>query len=186
MIKLSRLFFESPARYLLLLAAVVQLTLVLALYTMGRLTVSPNKIDEHGLLISVLPDTITYQAQASDAVEVLKHSGIRAWLAARYDAHVKLYSVSYLLFGPLFGRNILGAEPFNLGCYIAILILVSKFGAEVFDQRAGRAAAAAVGLWPSFLVHNAQVLKDPICAIAMLGLMLVMALWLPRKLSWLM
>ena len=181
---MSRLFFECPARYLLLTAAILQLTLVLGLYVMGRSAVSPTKIDEHGLLISVLPDTITYQAQATDAVEILKNSGVRSWLRVRVDAHVKLYSLSYLVFGPLVGSNIVGAEPFNLACYLGILMLVAKFGKEVFDQRAGRAAAAAVGLWPSFLVHNAQVLKDPICVIAMLLLALVMALWLTRRLSW--
>jgi hypothetical protein len=184
MTKISRLFFQSPARYLLLAAAILQLTVALGLYTMGRLALSPNKIDEHGLLISVLPDTITYQAQATDAVEVLQHAGVKPWLRARYDAHVKIYSLSYLVFGPLVGQNIIGAEPLNLGCYLLILILVARFGKEVFDQRAGRAAAAAVALWPSFLLHNAQVLKDPICVVAMLCLLMVMAVWLTRNLSW--
>jgi hypothetical protein len=184
MTKLSRLFFDSPARYLLFLAAILQLTLVLGLYTMGRLAVSPKQIDEHGLLTSVFADTQIYQPQATDAVETLKHSGIKAWLLFPADAHVKLYSLSYLVFGPLVGNNIVGAEPLNLVCYLAILILVAKFGTEVLDQRAGRAAAAAVAVWPSFLLHNAQVLKDPICVIALLTSTLVMALWLTRKLSW--
>jgi hypothetical protein len=184
MTKVSRLFFDSPARYLLLLAAILQLTLVLTIYTMGRLAVSPNKIDERGLLISVLPDTQNYQRQAIDLAETLRYPGVRAWLRAPIDAHVKLYSLAYLVFGPLVGYNIVAAEPVNLICYLAILVLVFRLGREVFDQRAGRAAAGVVALWPSFMVHNAQILKDPICVIALLTLMLVMALWLTRRLSW--
>jgi len=72
----------------------------------------------------------------------------------------------------------------NLGCFIAILILVSKLGKEVFDQRTGRAAAAAVVLWPSFQLHNTQVLKEPICIIAMLILVRLMVSWLTSRLSW--
>jgi hypothetical protein len=41
-----------------------------------------------------------------------------------------------------------------------------------------------VAVWPSFLLHNAQILKDPICVIALLVLMMVMTVWLTRKLSW--
>jgi hypothetical protein len=182
--KTARLFFDSPARNLLLVAAILQLTVVLSLFTIGRLGVAPNKIDERGLLTEALRDSRDYDRDASKSVEILKQSGVRAWLFASYNAHVKLYSLSYLVFGPLVGNNILSAEPVNLGCYLAILILVFKIGKELFDQTAARAAAAAVAIWPSFLVHNAQILKDPICIVAMLSLVLVVAMWLTRELSW--
>jgi len=182
--KTARLFFDSPARNLLLVAAILQLTVVLGLFTMGRLGVAPNKIDEHGLLRKALRDARDYDRDANMAVEILKQSGVRAWLFAGHSAHVKLYSLSYLVFGPLVGNNILSAEPLNLACYLAILILVFKIGKELFDQKAARAAAAAVAIWPSFLVHNAQILKDPICVVAMLSLVLVVAMWLTRELSW--
>src|SRR5881394_2015633 len=182
--KTARLFFDSPARNLLLLAAILQLTVVLGLFTMGRLGVAPDKIDDHGLLRKGVRDARDYDRDASQSVEILKQSGVRAWLFARYNAHVKLYSLSYLVLGPLVGNNILSAEPVNLGCYLAILILVFKIGKELFDQVAARASAAAVAIWPSFLVHNAQILKDPICVVAMLSLVLVVAMWLTRELSW--
>jgi hypothetical protein len=182
--KLSRLFFKSPKRYLLLPAAFLHLTLVVSLYSIGRFAVFPKQVNEHGVLVGVLPDVTTYESLATSAVDVLTHQGIRAWFFAPLDAHIKLYSLAFLIFGPLLGDNILGAEPFNLGCYLAILILVFRLGREVFDERTGRVAAAAVSLWPSFLGHTAQILKDPICALAMLVWMLMMAFWLTRKLSW--
>jgi hypothetical protein len=182
--KTARVFFNSPARNLLLLAAILQLTVALGLFTMGRLGVAPNQIDDHGLLRKVVPDSRDYDRDANTAVEILKQSGVRAWLFAGHNAHVKLYSLSYLVFGPLVGNNILGAEPLNLGCYLAILILVFKIGKELFDQAAARAAAATVAIWPSFLVHNAQILKDPISTVAMLTLVLVIVISLTRELSW--
>lgn len=184
MTRISRLFFNSPARYLLFLAAILQLTLVLGLYTIGRLRVLPNQIDESGLLKSAMPDTRTYQNRVIDAVEDLKHSGVRAWLLSRQEAHVKLYSLSYLICAPLFGNNILSAEPLNLGCYLAILILVAKLGQAAFDRRTGRAAAGAIAVWPSFQLHGTQVLKDPISIVAMLILIGLMVLWLTSRLSW--
>jgi hypothetical protein len=182
--KIGRLFFDSPARNLLLVAAILQLTVVLSLFTIGRLGLAPNKIDERGLLSTALPDTRDYDRQTKDSVIVFKNLGAKAWLFANHSAHIKLYSLCYLVFGPLVGNNILSAEPLNLGCYLLILILVFKIGKELFDQTAARAAAAAAAVWPSFLVHNAQILKDPICVVAMLSLVLVVATWLTRKLSW--
>jgi len=78
----------------------------------------------------------------------------------------------------------LGAEPFNLGCYLSIMLLVFTLGREVFDERVGRAAAGAVALWPSFLLHTTQILKDPMCVLAMLVFVLMMTFWLTRRLSW--
>ena len=182
--KIGRLFFDSPARNLLLVAAILQLTVVLSLFTIGRLGLAPNKIDERGLLSTALPDTRDYDRQTKDSVIVFKNLGVKAWLFANQSAHIKLYSLCYLVLGPLVGNNILSAEPLNLGCYLLILILVFKIGKELFDQTAARAAAAAVAVWPSFLVHNAQILKDPICVVAMLSLVVVVAMWLTRELSW--
>src|SRR3954447_15002264 len=147
--KTARLFFDSPARNLLLVAAILQLTVVLGLFTMGRLGIAPNKIDERGLLSAALPDTRDYDRQANDSVVGFKNLVVQAWLFANRSAHIKLYSLCYLVFGPLVGNNILSAEPLNLACYLAILILVFKIGKELFDQAAARAAAAAVAIWPS-------------------------------------
>src|SRR5215831_2867511 len=182
--KIPRLFFDSPARNLLLLAAILQLAVVLSLFTLGRLGVAPNQIDDRGLLFTALPDARDFDRETRESVDVLKHSGVRAWLSSPQNAHIRLYSLSYLVLGPLVGNNILSGEVVNLGCYLAILILVFQIGKELFDQAAARAAAAAVAVWPSFLVHNAQILKDPICVMAMLSLVLVITMWLTRELSW--
>src|SRR4029077_8506727 len=104
--KITRLFFACPPQYLLFLAAVLHLTLVLILYSIGRFGVVPSQVDEHGTLIAVLPDGMTYQQEAVAAVEILTHAGIRAWLFAPFSPHLKLYSLSFLILGPLLGNNI--------------------------------------------------------------------------------
>ena len=67
-----------------------------------------------------------------------------------------------------FSFNILTIEPLNLIYYLAILILVFKLGEAVFDYRAGLIAAGIVALWPSFLLHTTQLLRDPLLVLAVL------------------
>ena len=98
--------------------------------------------------------------------------------------HDKLYSISYWLFGPLFGYNVLSAEPLNLLYYLAIVALVFNLGRQLSNERAAFLAAAAVALWPSFLLHTTQLLKDPPFITGMLGLVLISAGWLTNTYSW--
>src|SRR4051812_8005087 len=109
--KTARLFLDSPARNLLFLAAILQLAVAISLFTIGRLGIAPNKIDDHGLLSTALRDGTDYDRDANKSVEILKQSGVRAWLLTNYEGHVKLYSLCYLVLGPLVGNNIISAEP---------------------------------------------------------------------------
>jgi hypothetical protein len=62
--------------------------------------------------------------------------------------------------------------------------MVFKLGELVFNFRTGLVAAAIVALWPSFLLHTTQLLRDPLLITAVLILMLSLTLSLKRDLAW--
>jgi len=72
----------------------------------------------------------------------------------------------------------------NLIYYLAILILVFKIGQGVLDYRSGLIAATIVALWPSFLLHTTQLLRDPLLILSVLVLVWSVVQSLRRELSW--
>ena len=66
--------------------------------------------------------------------------------------------------------NILMVEPVNLIYYLAVLVLIFKLGEAIFDYQSGLIAAAVVAVWPSFVLHTTQLLRDPLLILAVLVL----------------
>ena len=183
MLKGKSLSQVRPA-HLIAAAAVLHLLLTIIVYLAGRLALLPDIFDANGTGIFFASDGATYRAEAIALVRLLARDGIIAWLIAPSPLHIKLYSLSFAFFGPLFGFNILSAEPLNLLCYLAILMLIFRLGVEVFDRRVALLAAIMVALWPSLLLHTTQLLRDPMFIAAMLALVLVLVRWLTRDYSW--
>jgi hypothetical protein len=98
--------------------------------------------------------------------------------------HVRLYSLPLAVVYRWTGFNTLAIEPLNLIYYLTILLLVFKLGERVFGYRAGLLAAVIVALWPSFLLHTTQLLRDPLLIVAFLTLMLSLVLCLQRDYPW--
>jgi hypothetical protein len=165
-------------------AALLHLALTLTVYIAGRFALLPKVFDRDGTGIFFATDGFAYRAEAIWMAELLTREGIAAWLATAAPFHVRAYSISFAVFGPLLGFNILSAEPLNILCYLMVLILVFNLGREVFDRRVGLIAAVAVGLWPSMLLHTTQLLRDPLFQLAMLALVLVCVTCLTRDYSW--
>src|SRR5687768_10120051 len=183
MISRTKLLRWPSTSQLIGTAAVLQLILTIGVYTAGRLRVL-SMIDQNGCATTMSPDSAQYLSEASSSAEVLTQNGPVAWLKTPTNLHVRLYSISLAILGPLVGTNILSVEPINLLCYIAVLLLALRLGAEVFDRRAGLLATLMIAFWPSFLLHTTQLLKDlPFIAI-ILVLVLIMTCWLTRTLSW--
>lgn len=155
-----------------------------AIYELGSRARFPTTFDAHGVAVSFAADSAAYRADAAVLSEILRAGALRDWAGADYPFHVKLYSVCFALFGPALGFNVVGAEPLNALYYLAILSLVFGLGREVFDRRAGLLAAVAVALWPSFLLHTTQFLKDPLYVAEMLALILLIVRLLTRPHSW--
>ena len=175
------LFFSSGKR-LIAAAALFHIALAVGLFCAGRAQVAPRFLDRDAIIVG--SDSYEYQAGAARLAEVLKKDGLRAWAVTPERAHVKLISLQFAVLSPLFGYSALSAEPFNLFCYVAILSLVLLLGREVGGRRAGLRAACIVALWPTFLLHTTQLLKDPLFIAAALALILVVTTWLTRTYSW--
>ena len=168
-------------KFLLLLAIGLHLTMTMSVYFAGRFSLFPHILSPNG---SIADDSYIYHREAVQLVRILKQDGIAAWVNAAPQFHVKLYSLSFALFGPWLGFNTLSFEFLNLLFYLAILGLVFKVGQEVFDQRVGLLAAGTVALWPSFLLLTTQPLRDPLFITAMLTLILINVRWLTRAHAW--
>lgn len=174
---------HAPAR-LLCAAAILHLVLSVTIYGLGHYALFPDIFDADGVSTAFASDGVRYRRDAAALSESLWKGDLHYWAVADHPFHVKLYSVCFALFGTWLGYNVVGAEPLNASCYLASLVLVFSLGREVFNRRAGLLAAGIVALWPSFLLHTTQFLKDPLFVAGMLALCLVMARWLTRTYSW--
>ena len=157
---------------LLVIAAVLHIFLAIVLFTAGRAGVAPTLIDRDGIMGSFAFDSYDYQRGAIETSQLLRGGHLRAWATAAQPLHVKLMAVPFALLSPLFGYSTLSVEPYNVVCYLAIIALVFALGSELGGQRAGVLSAVLVALWPTFLLHTLQLLKDPIFITAALA-----ALW---------
>ena len=171
---------STSIRYLVV-AAVVHVALTTAIFLVGHFRLLPNTFDENGTGLTFAIDGASYQRVASDLAAELQTNGITAWLEAKAPFHTRLYSLLFATLGRLLGHNILAAEPLNLLFYLAILTCIYFLGREVFDVSAGFVAATIVALWPSFVFHSTQLIRDPISIACFLALVLLLTLLLSRE-----
>lgn len=164
-------------------AAVLHVSVAAAVFTVGKLGLMPSQFNAQGLG-TFASDGLIYQTEAVELCDVLRTQGIAAWASWPTQLHVRLYSLPLTALRGLTGISILGIEPLNLIYYLTILTLVFKLGTAVFDHRAGLLAATIVALWPSFLLHTTQLLRDPLLISAFLILMLSLVQCLKRDYTW--
>lgn len=175
---------RSNALRWLLLAGVIHITLTLAIFLAGHFQLLPNVFDAHGTGLRFAIDATSYRTLSSDLAIVLQANGLDAWLAIKAPLHCRLYSILFATLGRFLGHNILAAEPLNLLYYLGILSCVYLLGREIFNERSAMLAAAIVALWPSFLLHSTQLIRDSLSILCLLALVLVLTLLLTRTLSW--
>lgn len=173
---------SNPLRWLLL-AGVIHITLTLAVFLAGHFQLLSNVFDSHGTGLRFAIDATSYRTLASQLATELQTNGIESWLAIKAPLHCRLYSILFATVGSVLGHNILAAEPLNLLYYLGILSCVYALGREVFNERTATLAAAIVGLWPSFLLHSTQLIRDSLSILCLLAFVLVLTLLLTRVLS---
>ena len=176
----------TPQRWLVL-AGVIHITLTLAIFLVGHFQLLPALVDDYGsvgAVSSFLSDGAAYRNLASDLANQLQANGVSAWFAIKAPLHCRLYSLVFVTFGRLLGHNILAAEPLNLIYYLGILTCVYLLGREIFNARAALLAAIVTAVWPSFLIHSTQFLRDSLSILCLLGLVLLLTLLLTRVLTW--
>ena len=168
---------------LLATAAVLHVSVAAAVFTVGKLGLMPSQFNEKGLG-TFASDGLVYQTEAVELCNVLKTQGIAAWATWPTQLHVRIYSLPLIALYRWAGFNILTIEPLNLIYYLAILTLVFKLGTTAFDSRAGLLAATIIALWPSFLLHSTQLLRDPLLISAFLILVFSLVQCLKRDYTW--
>lgn len=176
--------FRSNLRRLLVLAGAIHIALTITIFLVGHFQLLPSTFDEHGNGLTFALDGTIYQRVASDLADEWRFAGFNAWLDARVPFHSRLHSILFATGGRIVGHNILAAEPLNLFFYLGILSCIYFLGKEIFDHRAGLLAASIVALWPSFLLHSTQLMRDSMAISCFLALMLVLTLVLTREFNW--
>ena len=160
------------------------LRLTIAIFLVGHFQLLPATFDENGNGLTFALDGTTYQGVASALVDEWQFEGFNAWLEAKVPFHSRLHSILFGTLGRLAGHNILAVEPLNLFFYLGILTCIYFLGREIFNHRAGLLAASIVALWPSFLLHSTQLMRDSMAILCFLALMLVLTLLLTREFNW--
>ncbi|MDT7603886.1 MAG: hypothetical protein QOF61_1883 [Acidobacteriota bacterium] len=174
---------RRPLLTIVILGAALHLTCTTAIFITGRFALMPSQFDAYGIGVFA-HDGHLLQPEVEALAETLKGEGLTAWARRPSTLHLKLYSVFIAVFGFWSGFNILTIEPLNLLYYLAILILVFRLSQEMFDRRAALLAVVVTGLWPSFLLHTTQLLKDPLLINAVLVLLFILAKLLTTKYTW--
>jgi 4-amino-4-deoxy-L-arabinose transferase-like glycosyltransferase len=179
---LRNLMRSNPLRWLLL-AGAIHITLTLAIFLAGHFQLLPNVFDQYGTGLTFAIDGTSYRELASALATELQTNGFSAWLALKAPLHCRLYSILFATIGTLLGHNILAAEPLNLLYYLGILSCVYFLGREIFNTHAATLAAIIVAVWPSFLLHSTQFIRDTFAIFCLLALLVVLTLALRRELS---
>jgi putative peptidoglycan lipid II flippase len=169
-------------RYLLI-AAAAHVALTTTIFFIGHFQLLPNTFDPNGIGLTFALDGATYQKLAGTLAEELHTQGFRAWLELSAPFHARLYSLGFATFGKILGYNILAAEPLNLIYYLGILSCIYCLGREAFNARAGLLAALIIALWPSFLIHSTQLMRDSLALLCFLAMMVVLVLLVSRELA---
>lgn len=160
------------------------MALTTIIFLIGHFQLLPGFFDTNGIGITFAIDGATYRRLASEMAVHWQTYGISPWLEIKAPLHSRLYSIPFAIVGRVVGHNVLAAEPLNLFYYLSTLTVVYLLGREIFNERAGFLAAAIVGLWPSFLLHSTQLIRDPLAILCFLSLLLVLTLLLSREFAW--
>ena len=183
-IRFRVLTLTLPPAPLLLGAALLHITITTAIFAAGHFHIFTPTFDDYGNVVAIAQDTVDHREQAVMLREMLARGDAGAWLREPRSLALKIYSICFALFGRVLGENILGAEPFNAFCYVAILAVVFNLAGDATTRSAGLIAVGLVALWPSFLLHTTQLLKDPYFILAMLVFVWITQMWLTTVLSW--
>jgi hypothetical protein len=159
-------------------AALFHVTVAVLLLSAGRMDLAPRMVNRDG--IAPATDSIVYRNEAILLASALRSGGFAAWRQIAAPFHVRLLSLGFALFQSFAGAGILAAEWLNLACYLAIATLTFAIGRETGGVRSGAIAAGTIALWPSFLFHTVQFLKDPLFIAGALLLVFVVVTWLTR------
>lgn len=165
-------------------AAVLHIFLSALVFIIGRTGLMPAQFDRNGFG-AFASDSFFYQQDIMTLTGRLSSEGVVSWVKAVAPLHIKFYSLSHLAFSHWTGPTVLTIEPLNLLYYLAIIWLVYQLAQMVFGRQAAVISAVVTAIWPSFLMHTTQLIRDPVLIVAILVLVIVITSWLVSKPSFL-
>jgi hypothetical protein len=169
--------------FLIMAAAILHVSVALTVFAIGKYQLFPSQIYPTGVG-RFASDGIMYEGQVIELSKIARNEGLRAWATWPTQLHVRLYSIPLASGFRWVGLNILTIEPLNLIYYVTILALVFKLSESLFGYRTGLVAATIVGLWPSFLLHTTQLLRDPLLISALLVVIWSLVACIKQKPAW--
>ncbi len=167
----------------LALAAIFHITLTLSVFAVGRSGVAPKQFDRDGIG-NFASDGHLHKPVMDSLANTLKQGELGSWINSNEAFHVKIFSLASLVMKPLVGSNILTIEPVNLLYYLVILALTFTLARIIAGLPAAWLATLIVAVWPSFVLHGTQFLRDPLILIALLTLITLLVLILKENLNW--
>jgi hypothetical protein len=140
------------------LAASVSLSLI------GRSTFLASLHNGKGLW-NFAPDSFSYHREAIRLLDFLKAGDLSGWWGSSPWWHVKWIGLSYAVLTP----DPLSYAPINGLTWAVSVLCVFMVVRQLFPGRRKLAIVSALmfGLWPSYLLHTTQLLKDPLYIMGM-------------------
>lgn len=158
-------------RFLLIIGSIIHIISTFGVFVIGRSGKVPQMFNESG---AMWKDAIDYFARFTDLSSNISGGDFSYFFTNTEQIHVRLYSISHFLFAPITGNNILALEPFNLAIYLLNLTVIFKIGQILFDLKTGFSAALVIGLFPTFLLHSTQPLRDPLFILIFFVILLIL------------
>jgi hypothetical protein len=111
-------------------------------------------------------DSFSYHKEALRLADLLKKGDYTGWWASSPWWHVKWIGLTYAVLAP----DPLSYAPINALTWAVSVVCVFMIVRQLFPGRHKLAivSAAMFGLWPSYLLHTTQLLKDPLYIMGML------------------
>jgi len=173
----------KPSQWLIL-AALLHVTITVVVFLIGHFHLLPRTFDEHGIGLTFAIDSTTYRNVILDMAGTLNRNGLLSWPRIDGPLHCRLYALGFYFLGPVFGYNIITAESLNVVYYLGVLVFVYLLGKEVFNARTGLISAAVIGIWPSFVLHSTQLLRDSVSTVFLLAVIFILTVVLKRGLTY--
>ncbi len=154
---------------LLVVAGFVHLLATIIVYLVGRSAIFPNWILEKG---TMREDALRYFEKCELLSQGLSSNGNYDFLITSSEQiHIRFYALSHFLLSDILGSNILTLELVNLPLFLLILFLIYKIGELLYEPKVGFVAAYIIMLFPSFVLHTTQPLRDTLFAALFLFLL---------------
>jgi len=111
------------------------------------------------------PDSFSYHGEAIRLLDFLKAGDLSGWWGSSPWWHVKWIALSYAVITP----DPLSYAPINGLIWAVSVLCVFMVVRQLFPGRRKLAIVSAFmfGLWPSYLLHTTQLLKDPLYIMGM-------------------